>query len=199
MKKFLFCLFAIMLVMCCIGCGNSDDEIICSACGEAFENTAKFCPNCGEAVDNPQINGGDNNESGDNNSDGNNNPSEAGLTVNSSKEFLNTIDDNKKIILNGGTYNLYGLTGINNSKVEKDPAEFATDGYIISNVSNLEIIGKGTFVALGGNDVWATGLTFTNCKNITISNVDFKASNNSELDWTQLLVFSLFDIFFRVL
>ena len=54
----------------------------------------------------------------------------------------------------------------------------------------MEIVGEGTFVSLGGNDVWSTGLTFTNCKNITISNIDFKTSNNSELDWTQLLIFT---------
>ena len=183
MKKILIILLAIALIVCCIGCDNSSNEIVCSSCGESFSNTAKFCPNCGESANNSSIN----NEGNTNN---NGNKNENGTAVNSSKELLNAIGDNKKVVLNGGKYNLYGINGIDNSKVEKDSSEFSNDGYIVTNVSNLEIIGEGTFVVLSGDETWATGLNFTNCKNITISNVDFTTLNNSEEDWTQLLIFN---------
>jgi len=125
------------------------------------------------------------------------------------------IDYNGNVILKAEYDNIYSLLGTqNNIIVEKDgkkglvnaklkklviAEEYASiellsenysDGYIVSNVSNLEIAGKGTIVALGGNETWATGLNFTNCKNITISDIDFTTSNNSEGDWSQLLIFT---------
>ncbi len=158
---------------------NSSDLVDCLSCGDSFDETMNFCPNCGAKK-----------ETSNSDNKGNSNDTETGLKVNSSKEFLNAIGDNTKIILSDGTYNLYGLTGINNSKVEKDSSEFATDGYVISDVSNLEITGEGTLITLSGNDIWATGLNFTNCKNITISNIDFTTLNNCDSDWTQLLLFN---------
>ena len=73
MKKILLFFLAITLFVCCVGCGSSDNKIVCSACGEAFEETIKFCPNCGESLNVSQTNNGDNNESNQNNSTSNTN------------------------------------------------------------------------------------------------------------------------------
>ena len=57
MKKILLCFLAITLLVCCVGCSDNDNAITCSACSKTFDNTAKFCPYCGESVGNSQNNG----------------------------------------------------------------------------------------------------------------------------------------------
>ena len=169
-----FAVVAVAVLLIILLGGDKGDNVVCESCGASISESVKFCPDCGNSVKLPDNNNNNNNE----------------ITVNSSKELLNSIGDNKKIVLNGGKFNLYNVGSIANSKVEKDPAEFADEGYIISNITNLEIIGRGSLVVKGGDELWATGLQFVNCKNITLTDIDFTTSNNSELDWLQLLCFT---------
>ena len=50
MKRIILCMLLIALIICCVGCNNSDN-LQCQSCGESFSNTSKFCPNCGTSLE----------------------------------------------------------------------------------------------------------------------------------------------------
>ena len=147
---------------------------LCSACGAENSAGVKFCSNCGNAFDNIENNG--------NNNGSQNNNGEASIST--AKDFLNEIASNKTISLGDVTLSFGDITGINNTCVEKSEYGY----YTIKNVENLTIRGNGTTISSNANSE-TYSLIFDNCKNITISGVDFNSNDYDDYFYETFLSF----------
>ena len=192
MKKHLTSLVALFTLFICIvslfSCGNNDTST-CSACGAENSANVKFCSNCGNAFDNDESNENQNNNvtqnNGDNTNNGNSsNNSNGEPSISTAKDFLNKIASNTTISLGNVNLNFGSVTGINNSCVEKSEYGY----YIIKNVENLTISGTETTISSNVN-IETYFLVFDNCKNITISGVNFNSINYDQYFYTTFLSF----------
>lgn len=96
------------------------------------------------------------------------------ISAHTQKELLDAIDDNTTILLDDTLYDFSDLGKQSNVNVNLD------DGIIISNVENLSIIGKEGTTLTSSNGTKKV-LSFSNCKEITIKNINFepKAVNST--------------------
>jgi parallel beta-helix repeat protein len=90
------------------------------------------------------------------------------VTVSTPAELLKAIGSNKTIYLNPGDYVLTSVVGEGSSNVSWED-EYDGSQILISNVSNLKIIGKGTArVLVSPQYTWV--MKFYNCSNVTLDN-----------------------------
>jgi polygalacturonase len=90
------------------------------------------------------------------------------VTVSTPKELLNSIGPNKTIYLNPGDYDLSSVSGEGSSFVTWED-EYDGSQILISNVSNLKIIGKGNArVLVKPSYTWV--MKFYKCENIQLDN-----------------------------
>jgi hypothetical protein len=90
------------------------------------------------------------------------------ITVSTPAELLNAIESNKTIYLNPGDYDLTSANGVGSSNITWE-TEYDGGQILISDVSNLKIIGKGNArVLVSPQYTWV--MKFYKCNNITLEN-----------------------------
>lgn len=88
------------------------------------------------------------------------------VTVSTPTEFLKAIGPNKTIYLNAGDYDLTTATGVGSSYVTWED-EYDGSQILISNVTNMKIIGKGN-ARLLVSPAYTWVMKFYQCQNITL-------------------------------
>lgn len=90
------------------------------------------------------------------------------IRVSTAEQLLNSIGDNRKIVLTSNYYNLSTVANINNKHVEKQLCWDDTylNAYTIKGVVNMTIEGNAEIVV---DDLSADVLSFEKCGNITLS------------------------------
>ena len=91
------------------------------------------------------------------------------VTVSGSMDLLNSIQNNRKVILEGGRYD---LSGIGSNDVNNDKIEDYFDAVQISNVSNFCLeAAEGEDVEIVIDDPYSPVLNFSNGSNITVRGI----------------------------
>ena len=98
--------------------------------------------------------------------------------------FLNEIASNTTISLGNVNLGFGDITGISNPCVEKSEYGY----YIIKDIENLTIVGNGTTISSNVN-IETYFVMFDNCKNISISGINFISNNYDETFYTTYLDF----------
>ena len=159
----------IVILILALG-GNKGANLTCDECGEKNPTESKFCSNCGNAFDNDESNGNQNNSG--------TNKNESIKSISTAKELFNNIKSNTTLSLTSSAFNINNSVTTTNTCVKS--GEF--DLFIISDIENLTLDGNASFV-FEADWSYMCGLQFKNCKDIVFKNIKFTSSleNNTGL------------------
>ncbi|MCR4754087.1 MAG: right-handed parallel beta-helix repeat-containing protein [Lachnospiraceae bacterium] len=91
------------------------------------------------------------------------------VTVSSAEELLNSLQDNRKIILKAGTYD---LSKVEDAKMNNERVNLEWGAYKISNVYNICIEAEeGADVLICVDDAYSPVMTFYGCGNVTLRGI----------------------------